>query len=141
LALVEGWVATVVAAALGERIPGTTALSEMLRRRRATGGPAEQTFATLVGLELRPRKMREAAALWERLTTAAGIDARDAVWQHPDLLPTTGDLDDSAGFIDRVIGGDVSGLDIDAAIAEFEKDLGTDAGTDGTTDPDGPVDG
>ena len=121
LALVEGWVQTVVAAALGERMPGTVALAEMLRRRRATGGPAEQTFATLVGLELRPRKMREAAALWERLTEAGGIDARDAVWNHPDLMPSAADLDEPAGFIDRVIGGDVSGIDFDSAIAEFEK--------------------
>ena len=121
LALVEGWVQTVVAAALGERMPGTVALAEMLRRRRATGGPAEQTFATLVGLELRPRKMREAAALWERLTEAGGIDARDAVWNHPDLMPSAADLDEPASFIDRVIGGDVSGIDFDSAIAEFEK--------------------
>ena len=121
LALVEGWVQTVVAAALGERMPGTVALAEMLRRRRATGGPAEQTFATLVGLELRPRKMREAAALWERLTEAGGIDVRDAVWNHPDLMPSAADLDEPAGFIDRVIGGDVSGIDFDSAIAEFEK--------------------
>jgi putative hydrolase len=120
LALIEGWVQTVVTAALGDRIPGTAALSEMLRRRRATGGPAEQTFGTLVGLELRPRKMREAAVLWERLTQAAGIDGRDAVWQHPDLLPDASDLDEPAGFIDRVIGGDTSG--IDEAIAEMEKD-------------------
>lgn len=124
LALVEGWVSTVVSDALDDRIPGTEALSEMLRRRRATGGPAEQTFGTLVGLELRPRKMREAAVLWQRLTEAAGIDARDAVWAHPDLLPSSSDLDDPAAFIDRVIGGDVGGLDIDAAIAEFEKDAG-----------------
>ena len=88
---------TVVTAALGDRIPGTAALSEMLRRRRATAGPAEQTFATLVGLELRPRKMREAAVLWERLTEAAGIDDRDAVWAHPDLLPSSADLDEPAG--------------------------------------------
>ncbi|HME48571.1 zinc-dependent metalloprotease [Mycobacterium sp.] len=120
LALVEGWVQTVVTAALGDRIPATAALSEMLRRRRASGGPAEQTFGTLVGLELRPRKMREAAVLWERLTQAAGIDARDAVWQHPDLLPDSSDLDDPAAFIDRVIGGDTSG--IDEAIAKIEED-------------------
>ena len=133
LALIEGWVQTVVTAALGDRIPGTAALSEMLRRRRATGGPAEQTFATLVGLELRPRKMREAAVLWERLTEAAGVDARDAVWQHPDLLPGSADLDEPAGFIDRIIGGDTSGVDIDAALAEFEKS--------DSEDPDaGPVD-
>lgn len=118
LALIDGWVQVVVTAALGDRLPGTAALSETLRRRRATGGPAEQTFATLVGLELRPRKLREAAALWERLTQAAGVDARDGVWQHPDLLPDADDLDDPAGFIDRVIGGDTSG--IDEAIAKLE---------------------
>jgi putative hydrolase len=120
LALIEGWVQVVVTAALGERIPGAGALAETLRRRRASGGPAEQTFATLVGLELRPRKMREAAALWERLTQAAGADARDGVWQHPDLLPGADDLDEPAGFIDRIIGGDTSG--IDEAIAELGRD-------------------
>jgi putative hydrolase len=135
LALIEGWVQTVVTAALGDRIPGAAALGEMLRRRRATGGPAEQTFATLVGLELRPRKMREAAVLWDRLTQAAGVDARDAVWQHPDLLPDSEDLDEPAGFIDRVIGGDTSG--IDDVIAEFER--GTDPGS-GHDGPDGSVD-
>jgi putative hydrolase len=120
LALIEGWVQVVVTAALGDRIPGAAALSETMRRRRASGGPAEQTFATLVGLELRPRKMREAAALWERLTEAAGVDARDGIWQHPDLLPSADDLDEPAGFIDRVIGGDTSG--IDEAIARLEKE-------------------
>ncbi len=133
LALIEGWVQTVVGAALGDRIPGTAALSEMLRRRRGTGGPAEQTFATLVGLELRPRKMREAAALWERLTEAVGIDARDAVWQHPDLLPSSADLDEPAAFIDRIIGGDTSGLDeaFNQEIADLDK--GTDPGTGNPT--------
>lgn len=133
LALIEGWVQTVVTSALGERIPGASALSETLRRRRATGGPAEQTFATLVGLELRPRKLREAAALWERLTDAAGIDVRDGVWQHPDLLPAAADLDEPAGFIDRVIGGDTSG--IEEALAEFEKDF---AKSDEPDDPEKP---
>jgi len=124
LALIEGWVQTVVADALGERIPGTSALSETLRRRRGTGGPAEQTFATLVGLELRPRKLREAAVLWERLTQAVGADARDAVWQHPDLLPSAEDLDEPAAFIDRMVGGDTSGMDeaIDKAIADLQRD-------------------
>ncbi|WP_099050993.1 zinc-dependent metalloprotease [Mycobacterium asiaticum] len=125
LALIEGWVQTVVTDALGERLPGEAALSETLRRRRASGGPAEQTFATLVGLELRPRKLREAGALWVRLTEAAGMDARDAVWQHPDLLPGADDLDDPAAFIDRVIGGDTSG--IDEALSDLEAELGRDS--------------
>lgn len=122
LALIEGWVETVVSAALGERLPAAAALRETLRRRRATGGPAEQTFATLVGLQLRPRKLREAAQLWQRLTDAAGMDVRDGVWQHPDLLPGSDDLDQPAAFIDRVIGGGTSA--IDSAIADLEKSLG-----------------
>ncbi|ANI38765.1 zinc-dependent metalloprotease [Mycolicibacterium vaccae] len=138
LALIEGWVQTVVSDALGDRIPGTSALSEMLRRRRATGGPAEQTFATLVGLELRPRKMREAAALWQKLTEAVGADTRDSVWQHPDLLPSAADLDEPAAFIDRMIGGDTS--DIDSAIERaFGEALGHEAPQEG--DQERPDDG
>ncbi|HVE62279.1 MAG TPA: zinc-dependent metalloprotease [Mycobacteriales bacterium] len=97
LALVEGWVAEVVEVA-SANLPSADALSETVRRRRATGGPAEQTFATLVGLELRPRRLREAAALWSAVRHARGPDARDAVWQHPDLLPTPADLDDPTAF-------------------------------------------
>ena len=83
LALVEGWVATVVSAAATERLTHADALAEAIRRRRATGGPAERTFATLVGLELRPRRLREATAIWQGLTEARGIDGRDALWAHP----------------------------------------------------------
>jgi len=101
LALVEGWVDTVVAEAVGDRLPGAAALRETLRRRRATGGPAEQTFATLIGLELRPRRLRAAADLWREIGASRGTDGRDALWAHPDLLPTGKDLDDPAGFIDR----------------------------------------
>jgi hypothetical protein len=67
--------------------------------------------------------MREAAALWQRLTEAVGSDARDGVWQHPDLLPSAEDLDEPAGFIDRMIGGDTSGMD--QALADLEKDSDT----------------
>jgi putative hydrolase len=101
LALVEGWVDTVTAAAGTSTLPSFAALQETMRRRRATGGPAERTFASLVGLELRPRRLREAATLWQALTDRRGIDARDAVWSHPDLLPGPDDLDDPAAWVER----------------------------------------
>ncbi|MFI6981659.1 zinc-dependent metalloprotease [Embleya sp. NPDC050154] len=117
LALVEGWVDAVVHSAAAPRLPSAGALRETLRRRRATGGPAEQTFATLVGLELRPRRLRDAARLWASLADARGVDGRDAVWQHPDLLPTADDLDDPDGFVHHAE-LDLSGLD-----AELDADL------------------
>ncbi|WP_279582614.1 zinc-dependent metalloprotease [Fodinicola feengrottensis] len=108
LALVEGWVTMIVEAAAGDRLPGLSALGEAFRRRRASGGPAEQTFATLVGLEMRPRKLREAAVLWKTLTEVRGVEGRDAIWGHPDLLPSSDDLDDPEAF---VRGQDDDGLD------------------------------
>ncbi len=123
LALVEGWVATVVAAAANDRLPQAEALAEAIRRRRATGGPAERTFATLVGLELRPRRLREAAVIWHGLTAERGVAGRDAIWAHPDLLPTADDFDDPEGFIRGRPELDIS-------------DLGPDPGEDPGSRPD-----
>ncbi len=113
LALVEGWVATVVADAARNRLPQADALAEAIRRRRATGGPAERTFATLVGLELRPRRLREAAAIWRGLTDERGVDGRDEIWAHPDLLPTADDLDDPEAFVRGKPDFDISDLTSD----------------------------
>ncbi|WP_173041388.1 zinc-dependent metalloprotease [Phytohabitans flavus] len=98
LALVEGWVCHVVDQAAGDRLPNVVRLGEAFRRRRAAGGPAEQTFAALVGLELRPRRLREAAALWAALTEHRGTAGRDALWGHPDLLPSEEDFADPQTF-------------------------------------------
>ncbi len=128
LALVEGWVDDVVQQAAGDRMPAADALREAVRRRRATGGPAEKTFATLVGLELRPRRLREAAALWAAVRAEQGAEGRDSMWGHPDLLPAPDDLDDPSSFVRRS-----APLDIGA----IETELGEDIDGDGTV---GPVD-
>ena len=60
----------------------------MTRRERAVGGPAEQTFESLLGLHLHPKQLREAADLWERITADEGVQGRDSHWSHPDLLPS-----------------------------------------------------
>jgi putative hydrolase len=125
LALVEGWVSTVVDEAAGDRLPQAGALAEAIRRRRATGGPAERTFATLVGLELRPRRLREAAEIWRRLTEARGVAGRDAVWAHPDLLPTAEDFDDPGGFVAGRPELDMSALDNEIDEVESASDLDT----------------
>jgi putative hydrolase len=119
LALVEGWVSEVAATAALPHLPHAVALREMLQRRRAAGGPAEHTFSTLVGLELRPRRSRDAAALFAHVLRAGGPEARDAVWEHPDLLPGPADLDDPAGYLDRKAAQADAAADVDAALARI----------------------
>ena len=134
LALVEGWVATVVEDAAGERLPQAGALAEAIRRRRATGGPAERTFATLVGLELRPRRLREAAEIWRRLTDVRGSEGRDALWAHPDLMPTAEDFDDPEGFVAGRPALDMSALAEEMAeeMSALDKEIDE---VEGETDP------
>ena len=98
LALIEGWVDDVTATASDGRLPAAAALRETIRRRRASGGPAERTFETLVGLQLRPRRLREASALWHSVAERSSMAERDALWDHPDLLPDADALTDPATF-------------------------------------------
>jgi len=119
LALVEGWVDVVTAAATEDRLPASGALREMVRRRRAVGGPAEQTFATLVGLELRPRQAREATKLWSHVTAAQGSAGREQLWAHPDFLPTHEDLDEPDSFLARQAERQSRDAAVDAEIAAF----------------------
>jgi putative hydrolase len=131
LALVEGWVDEVVGQATAERMPAAAKMQEAIRRRRAAGGPAEETFAALVGLELRPRRLRDASTLWGSLRSRQGQEARDAVWAHPDLLPTAADLDDPLGFREDLPEvAEMSDEDFDQAIGRL-----LDRETGGPSDP------
>ena len=138
LALVEGWVDLVVTQAMGQRIPSTASMNEAWRRRRATGGSAEQAFAKVVGIEFGAPKVAEAAELWRRVENAVGVERRDAVWDHPDFLPTAENLDNPAEFIDGLL-GEADGADFDpiAEINALEKLLAEEAEKK-TADPEDP---
>ncbi|MGE9809074.1 MULTISPECIES: zinc-dependent metalloprotease [unclassified Janibacter] len=113
LALAEGWVDVVTARATAGHLPQAEALAETVRRRRATGGPTQKAFAGLVGLDLRPRRLRDAANLFAALEEAQGREGRDAAWAHPDVAPTSADLDDVLGYAQR---SRTAGSDIDAEL-------------------------
>ena len=121
LALIEGWVDVVTAEAT-TRLPKSDAIAESVRRRRAAGGPAESAFASLVGLELRPRRLREAAAMWQAITDAVGSEGRDALWAHPDIVPGDADIDDPTLLIARLRGDAPAEDDVDRALQELLDD-------------------
>ncbi|WP_185744200.1 zinc-dependent metalloprotease [Arachnia propionica] len=98
LALIEGWVDHVVASA-AQHMPTAPQLAEVVRRRRASGGPIRDVFKDLLGLELHPRLVRDAENLWASQEHAHGPEARDAIWRHPDLLPTAKHLADPLSYV------------------------------------------
>lgn len=137
LAVIEGWVEDVTTQATLGRLMGSSALTEMMRRRRAAGGPAEGTFRTLVGLELRPRRCREAATLWASLREEGGVEARDALWAHPDLMPTATELDDPTALTETRGASST----FDDEFAAFLEDLASESGDEGGDGETAPDDG
>lgn len=122
LALIEGWVDAVTIDA-AKRLPKGEAIREAVRRRRATGGPAERTFQSLVGLELRPKRMREASALWQAIGKSVGNEKRDSLWDHPDFLPTSQDIDNPEQFVAKVKNDLGIGDAMDQAIRDLLGDV------------------
>ena len=111
LALIEGWIDYVTTKAVGNRLPSYPALSETLRRGRATKSPTQQLFATLLGLEVSPRKMRECAHFWFEVESEIGVRERDQRWEDPALLPIASDLNDVKKFLSStIVPDDLSGL-------------------------------
>jgi putative hydrolase len=111
LALIEGWIDYVSTKAVGDRLPSYPALSETLRRGRATKSPTQQLFATLLGLEVSPRKMRECSHFWFEVESEIGLAGRDQRWEDPALLPRSEDLADVKKFLtSTIVPDDLSGL-------------------------------
>jgi putative hydrolase len=111
LALIEGWIDYVTTKAVGDRLPSYPALSESLRRRRATKSPTQQLFATLLGLEVSPRKARECSHFWFEVESEIGLAERDQRWEDPALLPRAEELSDVKKFLESTsVPDDLSGL-------------------------------
>lgn len=154
LAQADGWVDCVVWNAGMAHIPHLEQLREMTRRERAVGGPAEQTFESLLGLRLHPKRLREAAELWEGETSKLGFAQRDAKWSHPDLLPALPEekSDDQLGNDGQAESGPVdtdrtegqtsspTSVDWDAELAKLLDDDSGEHGADSAQEPGGKAD-
>ena len=117
LALIEGF-ADSISLRAARRLPNIAAVSEIFRRRRASNGPAEKTFALLLGLEIRPRLVREAAQMWDEVFKIKGAVGQDLLWSHPDQLPSAEEIQDPNLLVARL------NLDQDDFDGELRKLLG-----------------
>jgi putative hydrolase len=111
LALIDGWIDAVVSLAAKDRLPSLIQLRETQQRRRATKSPTQELFATLVGLEVSPRRTREAITFWESIVKLKDVKSRDEIWDESFLLPRADQLSDAEAFLkSRTVPDDLSGL-------------------------------
>lgn len=118
LALIEGWVSYVADQAT-QNLPKSAQIAETFTRRRIEGGPSEQVFETLVGLEVRPRLVREATAFWRDYDEKHGYEARDNLWLAPETLPTAKELENFTEYENRVSGLSINDTDFDSELQKL----------------------
>ena len=140
LALVEGWVDEVVGQATESRMPAAGRLQEAVRRRRAAGGPAEQTSPRSSGSSC-GRRLRDASTLWGALRREGHPGPRRGVGPpRPAARPA--DLDDPLGFREGVAEPEaLTDAEFDAALADLldgNAGPGPDEGPAGDDDPGHP---
>jgi hypothetical protein len=60
--------------------------------------------------------------MWQKISDAVGPEARDALWQHPDVVPTADDITDPSALLARLTSGEVQLDDVDQAIEDLLND-------------------
>ncbi|WP_022868780.1 zinc-dependent metalloprotease [Schaalia vaccimaxillae] len=137
LALVEGWVEVTTAQAVAPYLPHADQLREMMRRRRAAGGAAEEMLGQLIGLTMRPRRARGAAEIFNLVQADGGLEAREALWNHPDMVPTAIELDSPDTFLTMRRAAMEQDADIDADLESLlDGTLGWAQGLSPQDDPE-----
>ncbi|MFD1687308.1 zinc-dependent metalloprotease [Halobellus litoreus] len=77
-------------------------LRAKLDERRRGGGPFARLARRLLGLGLKRRQYERGARFFQTVADRRGVAAAAAVWERPENLPTSAELDDPAQWLARV---------------------------------------
>ncbi|WP_418282033.1 zinc-dependent metalloprotease [Halorubrum sp. DTA98] len=70
--------------------------------RRDGGGPFQRVMRRFLGLDLKRRQYERGAAFFEAVADARGLDGASVVWERPEYLPTSTELDRPETWLARV---------------------------------------
>ena len=77
-------------------------LRRKIDARRQGGGPVAQLIRRMLGLGLKRRQYERGAAFFNEVADKRGLDTAATVWERPENLPTTAELDDPDSWLARV---------------------------------------
>lgn len=101
MAVVEGHAEHVMDAVGRDVLPSLDELRAALERRRKDTPPAFKVLAKLIGLEMKMRQYEQGRAFCDAVVDAGGIETLNRVWTSPGMLPTLGELEAPALWLER----------------------------------------
>lgn len=104
MTVVEGYAEHVMdaAAATDESSAAYGDLRKRLERDRDRRGPLDQVVARLLGMDAKLAQYRRGRAFADQVAADHGIATLNKVWEAPETLPTTDELDSPSEWVERV---------------------------------------
>jgi coenzyme F420 biosynthesis associated uncharacterized protein len=102
MAVVEGYSEHVMDEIAREAIPGHDELRKAMDARRRSRSAPERIVERLLGLDIKLRQYEQGKRFCDAVATEAGIEGLNRVWEAPEALPTTDELDDPAAWLERL---------------------------------------
>jgi coenzyme F420 biosynthesis associated uncharacterized protein len=102
MAVLEGYAEHVMDAA-GDDIATLPELRRRLDRRRRERTGLLRLIERLLGFDLKLRQYEQGKAFCDGVVERGGIAGLNQVWSGPNALPSLAELDDPAGWLDRVL--------------------------------------
>jgi coenzyme F420 biosynthesis associated uncharacterized protein len=102
MSLIEGHAEHVMDAVGAEVLPSLPKLRAAMNNRRENRGLPWRVLDRLMGLELKLRQYDVGRGFCDAVVEAGGPQALAAVWESPETLPTTAELEDASLWLARV---------------------------------------
>jgi coenzyme F420 biosynthesis associated uncharacterized protein len=103
MAVIEGHAEHVMDAVGQDALDDLGALRGALDRRRRDKPLVVALLEKLLGLELKMRQYQLGKAFVDAVVAEAGIEGLNRVWSGPEQLPTLAEIEDPAGWLQRVL--------------------------------------
>ena len=102
MAVVEGYSEHVMDAIAPEAIPGHDKLRSAMDARRRSRSAPERILERLLGLDFKLRQYELGKTFCDAVADAAGMEGLNRVWDSPESLPTSAELEEPAAWLERL---------------------------------------
>jgi coenzyme F420 biosynthesis associated uncharacterized protein len=102
MAVVEGYSEHVMDAIAREAIPEHEKLRSAMDARRRSRSAPQRIIERLLGFDVKLRQYELGKRFSDAVAASAGIEGLNRVWESPEALPSTAELDDPEAWLSRV---------------------------------------
>jgi coenzyme F420 biosynthesis associated uncharacterized protein len=102
MAVIEGYSEHVMDALGVQLLPGYPGLREAMDRRRRSRSAPERILERLLGLDFKLRQYELGKRFCDAVAAAAGMEGLNRVWESPEALPSTAELEAPETWLERL---------------------------------------